>query len=64
MSRLFFGMMFAVGLSICTVTVGCGDGGVTVIEQDPVQADAEAAEYKKQMEEEAKQQLEESKSIQ
>ena len=64
MSRLFYGIMVACSLSLCPLSIGCGGSSApTVIEQDAAQADQEAADYEKEMEEEAKRQASEAADI-
>lgn len=55
MSRLFYGMMVVVCLSICPLTIGCGGSGPDVIEQtaSPEELERERQEYEKEQAAEA-----------
>lgn len=53
MSRMVFGLVLVLGLMVCPLTIGCGDGGNTVIEDDRSAVDVEQAnaDYEKSMQE-------------
>ena len=53
MSRFVYGMLFAFGLTVCSFTVGCGDGGNQVIEDTRTDTEVQQSdeEYEKSMEE-------------